>query len=178
MWNLQQTVPAHPSGSRTPPRPGSVALFVLATILATLRPAGLAADDPALTITGTPAAHSITLSLAELRALGRTEIETSTPWTDGIQRFAGITGATFVKAVHARAGNATAIAVNNYQVVIPFDVLDSDSTLIAYERNGRPMTVRDKGPLWIVFPFDADTKFVTETYKSYSIWSLIRVEFH
>ena len=178
MWKSQQTAPARPAGRRSPPKPGHAALIALATVLMTLRPTGLAADGPALTITDTAAATTITLSMAEIQALGRSEIETTTPWTDGVQHFAGVTGASLIKAVHARAGDATAIAVNNYQVVIPFAVLDSESTLIAYERNGKPMTVRDKGPLWIVFPFDTDAKYVTETYKSYAIWSLIRVEFH
>lgn len=153
-----------------------LAAVTMLLAIAVLQP--LSADDPiVLTIAGADAPAPLRLSLDDLRAMGRTEITTTTPWTEGAQQFAGVTGAQLVKAIKASGTSAMTIAVNDYQVVIPFDVLAAESTLIAYERNGAPMTVRDKGPLWIVFPFDSDSIFMTETYKSYSIWSLISVEF-
>ena len=62
-------------------------------------------------------------------------------------------------------------------MVIPFDVLDSDEVLVAFARNGQPMSIRDKGPLWILFPFDADPDFLSDTYRTYSIWNLSYLEF-
>lgn len=151
------------------------ALFLLCAVVV-LRP--LAADEaPVLTVVEANQPAPIKLSLDQIKAMGRTEIATTTPWTDGVQHFTGITGAEFVKSLKVSGAAVTAIAANDYQVTIPWDVLASDSTLIAYERNGAPMSVRDKGPLWVVFPFDSDSKYLTATYKSYSIWSLTSVEF-
>jgi hypothetical protein len=47
--------------------------------------------------------------------------------------------------------------------------------MIAYLRNGNPMPLRDKGPLWIVYPFDSSSDFQSETIYSRSIWQLNRI---
>ena len=161
---------------KRPRRFGRIAALCLLVAIAVSNP--LVADEAAvLTVVEANQPTPIKLSLDAIKAMGRTEISTATPWTDGVQHFTGITGAEFVKSLKVTGGAVTAIAANDYQVTIPWDVLASDSTLIAYERNGEPMSVRDKGPLWIVFPFDSDAKYLTATYKSYSIWSLTSVEF-
>ncbi len=51
------------------------------------------------------------------------------------------------------------------------------TTLIAFVQNGAAMTVRDKGPFWIVFPYDNDAKFMSSSYQSYSIWGLEHLDF-
>jgi hypothetical protein len=40
----------------------------------------------------------------------------------------------------------------------------------------RPMSVRDKGPLWVVYPFDDVPAYQSETIYSRSIWQLDRIE--
>jgi hypothetical protein len=37
------------------------------------------------------------------------------------------------------------------------------------------MPLRDKGPLWIVFPFDSATEFQRESIYARSIWQLNRI---
>ena len=44
-----------------------------------------------------------------------------------------------------------------------------------YLRNGEPMSVRDKGPLWVVYNFDSNPEFQTEVMYSRSIWQLDRI---
>ena len=44
--------------------------------------------------------------------------------------------------------------------------------IIAYERNGKEMSVRSKGPLWIVYPYDSNPSYKTEAIYSRSIWQL------
>ena len=43
-------------------------------------------------------------------------------------------------------------------------------------RNGGRMSVRDKGPLWIVYPFDSSEEYQAELIYSRSIWQLVRIE--
>ena len=40
---------------------------------------------------------------------------------------------------------------------------------------GAPMSVRDKGPLWIVYPYDQNTDYQSEVVFSRSIWQLNRI---
>ncbi len=134
------------------------------------------ASEPSLTVAG-PSIGERRLGLAEFKRLGGNELRTSTPFSEGVQLFTGIAGSQFVKATGVSGRNVHAEALNGYKVIIPWAVFATDSLLIAYERDGKPMAVRDKGPFWIVFPFDAGPEFRTDTYKSYAIWSITRFEF-
>ncbi|WP_249200334.1 molybdopterin-dependent oxidoreductase [Thetidibacter halocola] len=110
-----------------------------------------------------------------LIALGQDSVTTSTIWTDGEQTFTGPRLAAVLTAVGAEGTAITATALNDYAVQIPVDDALEGSALLAMDRNGEPMSVRDKGPLWIVYPFDADQKFKSEVYYSRSIWQLDRL---
>ncbi len=113
-------------------------------------------------------------TMEELRALPGVLVETATPWTDGPQRFVGI-------ALHALLGEVSPAAVlslravNDYAVDIPVSDVTPDYPVVAYERNGKNMSVRDKGPLWLVYPFDTHDDFQTETVYSRSIWQLVEI---
>jgi len=47
--------------------------------------------------------------------------------------------------------------------------------IVAYLNNGKRMTVREKGPLWIVYPYDKNEKFQTEEIYARSVWSLWKI---
>jgi hypothetical protein len=114
-------------------------------------------------------------TLADLRGLPVIEFETTTPFTDGPQRFAGA-------ALSGVLGDVPADAVlilkalNDYSVRIPVAEISPQTPIIAYERNGEVMSVRKKGPLWIVYPFDADPEFQNETIYGRSIWQLVEIQ--
>ncbi len=143
-----------------------IGLFAWLTVAGLFGVAGspvvLAADEPSLTV-AVPGLGERRLGLAELKRLGGTEMRTSTPFSEGVKVFSGITGAQFVKATGVSGRNVHAEAVNGYKVVIPWAVFATDTLLIACERDGKPMAVRDKRPFWIVFPFDAGPEFRTDT---------------
>jgi hypothetical protein len=42
--------------------------------------------------------------------------------------------------------------------------------------DGKTMSVRDKGPLWIIYPYDSSADYRTEVVYSRSIWQLDRIE--
>lgn len=152
-------------------------LAIVGLLAAVGSPADLAAGEPFLTVIGSGTGER-RIDLEEIKRMGGTELRTSTPFSEGTQVFTGVTGSAFVKATAASGRDVRAEALNGYKVVIPWAVFATDTLLIAYARDGKPMTVRDKGPFWIVFPFDASSQFRTDTYKSYAIWSITRFEFH
>ena len=113
---------------------------------------------------------------AMLESLGEATVETTTIWTEGVQVFSGPTMAAILSAVGVNSGTLTAIALNDYAVEIQVEDLMQGDAILAYARNGAPMPVRDKGPLWIVYPYDADPAYQTEVIYSRSIWQLDRIE--
>jgi len=154
--------------------------LVLVVALGMGRPAG--ADDTVMLSVAAPGVPEIALTMDDLHAVGDTTLATGTPWTEGQQTFVGVTGHQLLAALKARGMNTAtagvaAVANNDYRVVIPMAAFDQDDTLIAFSRNGAAMPVRDKGPLWIVFPFDQNPdKYRSTTYKAYAIWGLVRLE--
>ena len=146
-----------------------------AILLMTLMPiSGLAASN-GLTLTNK--SQTVQFDLAALEAMPAVEFTTTTTWTDGPQTFTGVSLADFMKSNSLGEGTIRAYAINNYSVDIPSSDAIEGGPIIAYRRNGELMSVRDKGPLWIVYPYDSDPEYQSEVIYSRSIWQLDRLEF-
>jgi len=116
-----------------------------------------------------------TYTVEDLQSMPISEFETETIWTEGKQTFKGVTLKTILDSLDIQGGELTAIAVNDYSVTIPVSDAVDDGPVIAYLQNGEPMSRRDKGPLWIVYPYDKVRAYKTETIYSRSIWQLDRL---
>src|SRR4029077_15481411 len=90
-----------------------------------------------------------------LEALDRTSFTTSTPWYDSPVTFTGVRMATLMKASRARGDTVIATALNDYETRIPVGDFAQFDVLLALKRNGEYMPVREKGPLFIVYPYDS-----------------------
>ena len=77
-------------------------------------------------------------------------------------------------AVGATGTSLKVRALNDYAADVPADDAKLD-TILATKLDGKLMSVRDKGPLWIVYPYDADRQYQTEVIYSRSIWQLNRI---
>jgi hypothetical protein len=69
-----------------------------------------------------------------------------------------------LKKVGASGTEITAVALNDYKVKIPIADFDKVNVILAYRRDGKAMPVRDKGPLWIMYPFDENPSLKTDLY--------------
>lgn len=136
-------------------------------------------SDVILTISGeiaqTNHGDSAVFDREMLAALGATTITTTTIWTEGEQRFTGVPLGALMEAVGASGSVAAAMAINDYAVDIPAEDWGEGGALIAYLNQGEEMSVRDKGPLWVVYDFDSSPDLQTETIYSRSIWQLDRI---
>ena len=161
-------------------RPAAIALLLIAATLFArqepLQAAELAAPTGPVVLTVSGAigvrnsGDTAVFDIAALEALPKTEIRTSTPWT-GVSTFEGVSLADLLAAVGATGATIKATALNDYTVEIPA----ADATLgaiIAYRVDGKQLSVRDKGPLWIVYPFDENPALKTETNFARCIWQL------
>ncbi|MEM9248925.1 MAG: oxidoreductase [Pseudomonadota bacterium] len=104
------------------------------------------------------------------------EIVTSTPWTDGTIAFTGVPLADLIDELGIDGGTLRAIALNNYAVEIPVSDAGRGNPIIAYARDGALMSVRDKGPLWVIYPFDEGRALRNEEIQARSIWQLRTIE--
>lgn len=110
-----------------------------------------------------------------LKALDWREIETFTSFTSGPQRFAGPTLASLLEAVGAQGSRLNATAINDYFVEIPVAHASEHDVLLAMEMNGKPMRIRDKGPIWVVYPL-SEEEAAGKPFDTEMIWQLNRIE--
>ncbi|KMK67818.1 molybdopterin-dependent oxidoreductase [Puniceibacterium sp. IMCC21224] len=114
-------------------------------------------------------------TLEELQTMPVTSVETTTIWTEGLQNFEGVQLKDLLENLGVQPEQIEAIAVNDYAVEIPASDAIDGGPIVAYFQNGNTMPLRTKGPLWIVYPYDAHKKYRTESIYSRSIWQLDRL---
>lgn len=100
---------------------------------------------------------------------------TSTIWTDGQVAFQGVPLKTLLDGLGLTGGRVVLSALNDYSVAMPLSELDARAPIIASSMNGEVMSPRKWGPYWLVYPYDEDRSFRTETVYSRSIWQLVRI---
>ncbi len=156
-----------------------VALVVLAGSVVSSTTLGKPQGNVILKVSGDITTHNAGneahFDVALLEHIGTQTIETTTVWTEGKQTFRGTRMSDLLRAVGATSGTIKALAVNNYAIEIPVNEAIANDGILAFERNGRLMSVRDKGPVWIVYPYDEKAKYQSETFYSRSVWQLDRM---
>lgn len=108
--------------------------------------------------------------------IDQTQIETTTIWTDSIHKFQGVSLLSLTELLGVSEGTLVATAINDYSIEIPVSDAQEDGPIIAYLMDGAPMSVRDKGPLWVIYPYDSSPAFRTAVIHSRSIWQLDRID--
>ena len=137
--------------------------------------AALAADGtrPILTVGGLPGGTSRTFDRVGLEALGTTTLEEVTPWYEGRRRFDGVPlTRVLAEAGAPKASSVHLHALNDYSVDLPMTEVERYQPILALKRDGTYMTVREKGPLFLVFPFDEHPEIRTPWYFSRAIWQV------
>ncbi len=114
--------------------------------------------------------------LEMLRKIGVESFETSTIWTEGTARYSGIRLSRLLEAVGAEGAVLRASAINDYAGEIPVTDAVESGPILAFEKDGRLMSVREKGPLWVIYPYDQNVDYQSEIIHSRSIWQLTRIE--
>jgi hypothetical protein len=136
-------------------------------------------EKPILTITGKIASKnegdSAQFDRAMLESLGMVTVETSSPWYKGLVKFEGIPLDKLMKYVGATGDRVTVIALNDYSTEIPIKDFSDYNTIIALKRDGEYMSVRDKGPLFIIYPFDSKPELKSQTYYGRSAWQVAKI---
>jgi len=148
-------------------------LATAAMVVISLATPALAADT---VLSVTHQGQTKTFDMATLDAMGTQTVETTTIWTEGVQTFEGVSLHLLLQEMAVGQGMLRATAINDYSVEIPTSDAVENGPIVAMRLNGNEMSVRDKGPLWIIYPYDSDAEYQTEVIYSRSIWQLDRIE--
>ena len=114
--------------------------------------------------------------MAMLAALPQHSFTTQTPWYKEKKKFTGPLLRDVLDAAGARGNTLRAVALNNFKVEIPVADTRKFPVLLSRLMDDQPMRVRDKGPLFIIYPFDADPALRSTHYYNRSVWQLRSLE--
>jgi hypothetical protein len=114
--------------------------------------------------------------LAMIEALAQRDTHTTTPWYEGPQHFTGPLMADLLALVGASGSNLRVVAVNDYAANLPWSDIEEYPVILASRRNGETMPVREKGPLFVIYPFDEFPDLRNEVHFSRSAWQVALIE--
>ncbi len=141
-----------------------------------LLPAGgvaRAEDGPVLVVSGAiEGGAPVSFTRAELTALGMTSLTTETPWMADEVLFEGPLLRDLLKRVGATGDRIEAVALNNYRVEIPLSDATGYDVILAMRVGGKDMSIRDRGPLWLIYPWSGHEELRQELYYSRAIWQI------
>lgn len=111
-----------------------------------------------------------------LAALPQTTFGARTPWYTESRRFTGPLLRDVLAAAGARGTLLRLRALNDYRVDVPWEDAQRHDPIVARLLDGEPMAVRDKGPLFLIYPFDDRPELRSAVYYSRSAWQLRTIE--
>lgn len=140
----------------------------------------LPGTDVLLVITGelanANAGDEVHLDLAALQSLPVTELTTVTPWHEQARHFTGVRVSTLLEAIGSEAAEFVAVGLDDYRFTVADFDFEKYPVIIAYLQDGRPMSIRNLGPLRIIMPFSDYPELKKPLNESRSVWHLVALE--
>lgn len=136
------------------------------------------AQRPILTIQGLD--QPVVLTLSDLQAMPDNTVSTETIWTDKRHTFSSVRFKDLFEElkVDTSGKKITMIALNDYSIEVEVDTLVKHNAFIAYAMDGKTMRIRDKGPLWVLYPFSDQPEINIPPFQAHSIWQLKTIVLH
>ena len=129
-----------------------------------------------LTVKGNIGVHNkgneAVLDMSMLSALPQHSFTTNTPWSKEPLKFTGPKLIDVLNLLKAQGTTIKAAAINDYQITIPMEDASRFDVVVARLINDQPIPVRERGPLFVIYPFDSRAELRASTYYERSIWQL------
>ncbi len=139
------------------------------------RPAGKVLLTLSGNIENTNEGRKAVFDIASLEKLGMISFQTTSPWYDGRTTFTGIPLQKLMDYVGAKGSVVKITALNDYTTEIPLSDFKKYNVILALKINGEYMRIRDKGPLFVVYPYDSMPELNNQIYYSRSAWQVSRM---
>lgn len=153
-------------------------------------PQALAANDPVVLRIYAPAVSSASNAAAKpdkdaangplvaslqidfFKKLPQHSFVTQTPWYKKPVKFTGPLLRDVLAAAKVKGRVIHAVALDDYQVSIPFSDAAQFDVILAHTLDGESLTPKNKGPLFVVYPYDSKPELQAVRFYERSIWQL------
>lgn len=137
-------------------------------------------ESPILVVTGkiakTNKGQRALFDRPMLETMSGTKIRTKTPWYTAEVEFEGVLFPTLLKEIGASGDKLLITALDDYSAEIDIADLTQNQAILALKRDGQYLSISDKGPLFVVYPYDSKPELKNEKYYTKSVWQVRRIE--
>jgi hypothetical protein len=103
-------------------------------------------------------------------------IKTKTPWTESEDVYKGPLLRSLLEKLGIKSESITISALNDYKAILPVSDAYEYDVILATEVNGKAMSIRDKGPIFILYPFDQNPSLKNEVIYNRSVWQANKID--
>ncbi len=109
-----------------------------------------------------------------MEMMGTIRYTSKNRWYDNPITYEGVLGSRFLEILEVpeKATTMQMRALNDYVVEVPISDFRKWPVMLALKKNGAYMTVREKGPVWIVYPNHLYPELGKQPYTARWIWQL------
>ena len=124
-----------------------------------------------LTVTTADLTEGFTLE--EILAMQQTTVVTKNDYVDEVTTFQGPTLRSVLEEMDvARDATLKMVALNDFSSEVPATDAFEYDVILAVLFNGETMSVRDKGPIWVIYPMDDNPELHDDIYNDRLVWQL------
>lgn len=140
------------------------------------------AGQPVYSVTGAIASEQgavRALAAEDFEKIGMTEIKTKVlTMGDGEHVVKGVLARDLLNYVGAKGDNMKITALDGYQIDVPVEDIKTYDVVVATEIDGKALSVREKGPAWLIYPVSGHKELDDTVYESRSVWQIKTIEFN
>ncbi|ABR86295.1 MULTISPECIES: molybdopterin-dependent oxidoreductase [Pseudomonas aeruginosa group] len=119
-----------------------------------------------------PGKPPLRLTLADLEALPGETLEAQLPG-EANAKWQGVRLSLLLEHLRlAPPKRLRVLALNDYSSIIPYSDLETYQPILAYRRNGAYMTIRERGPLFIIYPMARYPELRNQVYYNRTVWQV------
>ncbi|MBW4961626.1 molybdopterin-dependent oxidoreductase [Sulfitobacter sp. CW3] len=124
-------------------------------------------------LTVTNSENSATYTLEELLAMPQTTVVTTNDYVDELTTFQGPSLRFVLEKMDVdQNANLKMVALNDFASQVPAEDAFAYDVILAVLRNGEEMSVREKGPIWVIYPMDDNPELQDDVYNGRLVWQL------
>lgn len=133
-------------------------------------------SNPILTLSG-PASEPVIFDLELLDALEQKTISTTNEFVTGTVSYSGPLARELVMTAGGDEKSTIILtAINDYQISVPSSDFFAYDVVLATRMNGKTLSPRDKGPIWLMYPISDHNELQDSAVNSKLIWQLVKME--
>ena len=114
-------------------------------------------------------------TLSQLLQLPQHEITTNLPWTEEPHTYSGPYRGDVLKSVQATGQWLCFEALDKYKVTLNYQRIKAFKPILALKRDGSFLTIRTKGPIWLILPVDDHAALDAALYNDFMVWHLVKI---